>query len=246
MDVRQTKANLNVILVGTKFPENIGFASRALKNMGFHRLTLVNPAPFNPSDIKLWAVHADDIVDSISPFSHLSDALKSDQYTIGFTVRQRKNMDRCFFLRDKIADVAQLLSSQKVAFIFGSEDKGLTNADLALCQTWITIPSNAEFPSLNLVQAVMIALYELSMELDYDRSLNTSEMKASLHDIQQLKTCIDTTIKNFNIPQMRNSSWADSLMHILNKRELSSTEINTLMGFFKEVGKYTKDHHLER
>jgi len=47
------------------------------------------------------------------------------------------------------------------ALVFGREDKGLTNEDLALCTQIIRIPSAPEYPSLNVAQAVLICAYEI-------------------------------------------------------------------------------------
>jgi tRNA/rRNA methyltransferase len=47
------------------------------------------------------------------------------------------------------------------ALIFGPEDRGLSNVELNYAQRFVRIPSNPEYPSLNLAQAVGICCYEL-------------------------------------------------------------------------------------
>jgi TrmH family RNA methyltransferase len=49
----------------------------------------------------------------------------------------------------------------EVALVFGPEHSGLSNQDLDLCQRRVVIPSNPEFPSLNLAAAVQVLSYEL-------------------------------------------------------------------------------------
>ena len=55
-----------------------------------------------------------------------------------------------------------------VAAVFGPEKYGLTNADLDLCDVLVTIPTNPEFPSLNLAMAVQVLAYELCMARDHE------------------------------------------------------------------------------
>ncbi len=51
----------------------------------------------------------------------------------------------------------------RAAFVFGSEDAGLTNEEMFACQYLVHIPANPEFTSLNLAQAVQVVAYEVFM-----------------------------------------------------------------------------------
>ncbi len=54
----------------------------------------------------------------------------------------------------------------RVALVFGREDKGLTNDELALCSRIIQIPTTDTYTSLNLAQAVMVCCYEIFAATD--------------------------------------------------------------------------------
>ncbi|MSO20814.1 MAG: hypothetical protein EXQ56_10205 [Acidobacteria bacterium] len=54
------------------------------------------------------------------------------------------------------------LIRDRVAILFGSEKRGLTNDHLARCQHLLRIPTVAALPSMNLGQAVAVVCYELS------------------------------------------------------------------------------------
>jgi TrmH family RNA methyltransferase len=54
----------------------------------------------------------------------------------------------------------KVIGEGPVAFVFGQEQAGLSNAELDLCQRAIRIPTAAQFSSLNLAQAVQICVYE--------------------------------------------------------------------------------------
>lgn len=48
------------------------------------------------------------------------------------------------------------------ALVFGREDSGLTNEELALADVLTGVPMVADYPSLNLGQSVMVYCYQLS------------------------------------------------------------------------------------
>jgi len=47
--------------------------------------------------------------------------------------------------------------------VFGREQSGLTNEELERCHALVHIPSNPEYSSLNLAQAVQVIAYEVYM-----------------------------------------------------------------------------------
>jgi len=49
------------------------------------------------------------------------------------------------------------------AIIFGREDRGLTNEELALANYHVTIPVNSSYGVLNVAQAIQIICYEMRM-----------------------------------------------------------------------------------
>ncbi len=51
--------------------------------------------------------------------------------------------------------------SGPAAFVFGAEDTGLTNDEVAVCHQLAYIPAASAYPSLNLAQAVLLCLYEV-------------------------------------------------------------------------------------
>ncbi len=85
---RVNRANVRIVLQRPRFPENIGAAARAMRNMGFRRLAVVQPENFNIERIRMMATHAaGDVVDAIVRFDHLSEALRDCRYVVGTTAR---------------------------------------------------------------------------------------------------------------------------------------------------------------
>lgn len=158
-------SNIHVILVNTSHPGNIGAAARALKNMGIYNLRLVDPVEF-PSDVARWrSASATDVLDRVEVFDDLEAAVADCGLVIGASARSRRMPWPMLNPRQCGRQVAQDAVDNKVALVFGREDKGLTNEELQLCHYHVQIPANPEYSSLNLAAAVMVVCYETRMAM---------------------------------------------------------------------------------
>jgi TrmH family RNA methyltransferase len=141
---------------------NIGASARALKNLGFSRLRLVRPGKF-PSEEAGWFAHgAEDVLSKATVHRDLEDALKGTSVVIGATRRAGKRRGKVYPVREAAERIRQLSVDNRVALLFGREDRGLTNEETAACSFMISIPASPKNPSFNLAQALVIIAYELS------------------------------------------------------------------------------------
>lgn len=153
-------SNIHVILVNTSHPGNIGAAARALKNMGIPNLRLVDPVDF-PSDVARWrSASATDVLDRVEVFDDLEAAVADCGLVVGASARSRRMPWPMLNPRQCGRQVALDAVGNKVALVFGREDKGLTNEELQLCHYHVQIPANPDYSSLNLAAAVMVVCYE--------------------------------------------------------------------------------------
>lgn len=160
--------NLNlirIILIATSHPGNIGSTARAMKTMGLNSLYLVTPKAFPDSRAREMAAGADDLLDAATVTENLDEALIGCQLVFATSARPRG-----LSLPGLTPALgAELVSKQddatQIAIVFGREHSGLTNEELLKCHYHIHIPSNPEYSSLNLAQAVQIVAYELRMKL---------------------------------------------------------------------------------
>jgi tRNA/rRNA methyltransferase len=155
--------NFAFVLFKPQSAGNIGAAARALKNMGFDDLRLVAPGPLNNREAVAMAVHADDVLAGATTYPDLPSALADCSVTVGTTSRRGGYRSTAQPLRAAAIELDTLSNSNRIAVIFGREDRGLTNRELKLCHRLITIPTAPEYPSLNLAQAVVVVAYELMM-----------------------------------------------------------------------------------
>lgn len=153
-------AGLRIVLVGTTHPGNIGASARAMKAMGVSRLVLVSPKQFPAAPATAMASGADDLLANAQVVDSLAEALVGCEVVFGTTARDRHLQWPVLDPSDAARQAAVALTRGPVAFVFGREQSGLSNAELDLCQHAIRIPTEANFNSLNLSQAVQICVYE--------------------------------------------------------------------------------------
>jgi len=197
---------IHFIIVEPSVPENVGAAARALKTMGFNSLRLVNPCEYLSGKAQ-WVAHAsEEILDQAKVFSTLEAAIADVDFVIATSAAKRSvKADRhpAESLPEILANKAGAISS--AAIVFGREESGLTNAELALCHITSRINMATQFPSLNLGQAVMLYAYILSeinkdKMADYTIAIPENKFKATL---QKMNTLLDGT-KISRMPVLRN------------------------------------------
>lgn len=152
-----------VVLHRPRDAVNIGGVVRAMKNMGLHRLRLVDPVPFDPATITAVAHRSDDMLATLQVFDDLDAALADTVYVVGTTARIRSARAVRSDVRVLASEALAHAAAGPVALLFGPEDKGLDNAALDRCNVVATLPVDATYASLNLAQAVLLLCYELRM-----------------------------------------------------------------------------------
>ncbi len=154
----------SIVLVEPLHPGNIGAAARAMKNMGFRRLRLVNPTDPFCSEARRMASGALDILESAEVFRSLPEALADLHVTAGLTARAGKGRIRVLDPQNLVRHLRSYPSEARLGIVFGREDRGLSNEELDLCNLLVTIPTAPEHPSLNVAQAVLLVCYEFLKE----------------------------------------------------------------------------------
>src|SRR6266704_4860337 len=152
---------LHVVLVATRNPVNIGAAARAMSNFGFPCLRLVNP--YEPAFREARsAVGASKLLASSEVYKSVAEAVADCTLVVGTTaVRHRDLHHPLRRLEIGARLLRKHLASSRVALLFGSEKRGLSNEDLSHCHWLIRIPTREEHRSMNLGQAVAVCLYGL-------------------------------------------------------------------------------------
>ncbi len=153
--------SLRIVLVEPDHPGNIGGAARAMKNMGLVDLALVRPQRYPDPQAQWRAAQAADVLEAARVFDSLDDAVADCGLVAGTSARAR----RVPWPTDTAAEFAERVrkhgGKRPVAVLFGREASGLTNEELQRCRVHVVIPSDADYPSLNLAMSVQVVCYEL-------------------------------------------------------------------------------------
>lgn len=153
---------VRVVLFEPQDPVNIAGTVRAMKNMGVRDLVLVRPVEYTAYRLEGIAHDTLDLIERIRRVESLDDALADCVHVAAFTARRRRHkwdLETPRTLAPRLLDRA---AEGPVAILFGREDHGLPNEALDRAHTLVTIPTT-DHPSLNLAQAVLVALYELHL-----------------------------------------------------------------------------------
>jgi len=162
---RQPKFDdLSVVLVNTRNPLNIGAAARAMSNFGFLHLRVVNPYELAFREARS-AVGAAPLLAQAEEFKSVEEAIADSSLVVGTTALSRRDpQHRVRDLPQGARLIRKRLTTGRLALLFGSEKRGLSNEDLSHCHWLLRIPTREEHRSMNLGQAVAICLYELARD----------------------------------------------------------------------------------
>jgi TrmH family RNA methyltransferase len=155
---------LQVVLVAPRNPLNIGAAARAMSNFGFFHLRVVNPYELGFREARS-AVGAAPLLAKAEQFKTVADAVADCTLVVGTTAVGLRQLQHPVRRLDQAARyLRKHLAGSRVALLFGSEKRGLSNEDLSHCHWLLRIPTREEHRSMNLGQAVAVCLYELARD----------------------------------------------------------------------------------
>lgn len=230
-------AGLRIILVEPAGPLNLGSIARVMKNFGLNNLVLVNPQCDRTSaDAMKMAVHAKEILESAMIVATLPEALKGCVRTIATVGR---NYSLNVPLENPRTALPWLMEvpEQPTALIFGREDRGLTNEELNYAQRLVYIPTNPDYPSLNLATSVAICCYELSQSLDLFVTQDKPATELAPWDLvedyyQHLESLLLSI--GYLYPHTA-SSRMEKLRQLYHRADLQTGEVAMLRGILRQV-----------
>ena len=232
--------NVNVVLVDTKTPANIGAVARCMMNMGLSNLVLVRPpADRNGQALKL-AAGAHRILENAQMFSTLSGAVSDFGLVIGSSrhrTRRRKNVTAPAEIAERLISV---LGMNRVAIVFGNEVNGLGNDDIALCHELISIPSSSAFPSLNLSHAVMVIAYELFLAAHVKITVSDRTLAPS-RELEDFYEHLRNTLQDIGfIDRAHPGHMMYSLRQLFGRARLDSRDVSILRGILRQIERAAK------
>jgi len=149
------------VLVQPSHAGNVGAAARAMKVMGFRELVLVAPRLADvlaqPEAVSR-ASGATDILAAARVVATLDEALRGTTWACATAMTPRDFGPPTFAPRAHFAALAA--TAHRVALVFGPERTGLANDDVYRCHACLSVPTDPDYGSLNLAQAVQLVAYD--------------------------------------------------------------------------------------
>ena len=153
--------DIKIVLVGTTHPGNIGAAARAMFNMCFSRLCLVDPQCPVGEIAYARASGANAVLDNRQSCDTLGQALEDCSLVFCTSARRRSLAWPEIEIGELAAKLRELEDGSRAALVFGREHSGLTNDEIQRSNYMVSIPTNPDFSSLNLAAAVQITCFEI-------------------------------------------------------------------------------------
>ncbi len=231
------------VLIGTSHPGNVGAAARAMKVMGFSDLVLVAPRfadVLTQADAHAMASGATDVLARARIVPTLADALDGVTWACATAMTPRDFGPPTRAPRELFAELAP--GTHRVAFVFGSERFGMSNDDVYRCHACVSIPTLAEYGSLNLAQAVQLLAYDWRQALG-GFSVQPRTVDARRADdaaVQGLldhwrQTLVDIDFLDPAVPR----KLMPRLQQLLNRAQLTDEEVHILRGVARAVDRAT-------
>jgi tRNA/rRNA methyltransferase len=221
-----------IVLVCPQMGENIGAAARAMGNFGLSDLRLVSPRDGWPSLVaQSVASHALPIIEAAKVYDTLAEAIADCEMVYATTARMRELNKPIITARNYPAFTG------KTAILFGRENNGLSNEEIALAQGILTIPTHPDCSSINIAQAVLLAAYEWYQQQSQPTlpALAPPALQSDLNGFfDQLEIDLDA-INFWKEPKKKEKMW-QNLRAIFQRSTPSYQEVQTLRGIIRALG----------
>lgn len=229
--------DIRIVLVGPLYGGNIGSVCRAMANMGLSDLAIADARPVDMNEARMMACHATEILESRTEYPTMADAVADCGLVMGATARLGLYRQHAKTPREWAPHALKTAAGgSRVAMVFGREDNGLSNEELALCTQIIQIPTTREHSSINLAQAVMICAYELFTAADVYEAPEekspeaSSQLREKMFEIWRSMLLETGFMKDDKAEHMMLG-----LRRILSRGRLTEDDVKIMMGIARQA-----------
>ena len=204
-----------------------------MANFDFKNLILVKPCELN-DECYTRAMHAGKILDNAKIFSSFEEAVKKLDFLVATSSIDSKNDKRHLRNALDLEDFSKKIfeTEGKIGLIFGREDYGLLNEEIAACDIMVRIPTSTNYASLNLSHAVGLVLYSL-----YIKKKSETEEKRIISKLEKEKLYgfFSQLLDEINYPKHKRENTEVMFKRVMGRAIPSKWEYHTLMGVFSRT-----------
>jgi tRNA/rRNA methyltransferase len=241
-------ATTRFVLVNTSHGGNVGAAARAIKVMGFGELVLVAPRfadVLSQEEAVAMASGAADVLTRARIVATLDEALVGVHIACATAMTPRDFGPPTQAPRSAMPALAERCEAgEGIAFVFGSERYGMSNADVWRCHVCLSIPTAPGYGSLNLAQAVQLIAYDWRSALgSFEVEERTAAPRvASLDAVQgALAHWREVLVQIGFLDPALPRKLMPRLQQLINRAEPTDEEVHILRGIARAVAASTRD-----
>ncbi len=224
---------MRIVLVEPQHPGNVGAVARAMANFGLTDLAMVNGCEL-ADESYARSKSGRPVLENSKRYKTIEEAIANCDIAIGTSGITPEGDKRWFRAPENVEKINDIITEREnPALLFGRENYGLYREELALCETTITIPTNPEYPVLNLSHAVSIVLYEIKRK---EKVKGPKKRKnVSNDEFERLVERIMDLLENSSYPKRRLDRSKTTLRRLISRGNPDEGEYENLMGIFKAI-----------
>ena len=224
---------MRIVLVEPQIAGNVGAVARIMANFGIDDLALVKGCEITGEGFAR-SKSGRPILEKLQRFETMKEALADCDIAIATSGIKPEGDKRWFRAPQNVKRINKLIDSRnKPALVFGRENYGLYKDELALCETTITIPTNSDYPVLNLSHAVGIVLYEINRKIKVKEPKRRKSV--SQEEFERLVDRIMEMLDDSSYPKRKLARSKTTLRRLISRGKPDEGEYENLMGIFKAI-----------
>ncbi len=199
-----------------------------MANFNFSNLYLINPCEIN-DECYSRAMHAQKIIDEAKIFNSFNDCVKNLDYLIATSSIEsksdKKHLRNAVLLENLSEKIYEI--DGKVGIVFGREDYGLFNEEIASCDIMLKIPTSEKYPSMNLSHSVAVVLYSLFI---YKKKESKKKRTIGKIEKEKLFVFFSDLLDEINYPIHKKENTKIMFKRMMGRAMPSKWEYHTFMG----------------
>jgi TrmH family RNA methyltransferase len=239
MLTEEQRAQVTLVLVRARNPNNIGAVARAMHGFGFTDLRLVNEYSVSLEKARS-AIDASDILATAREFVTVADAVADCNLVVGTTAVGERKQDHPLHTPAQAGGlIRSALGTARVALLFGSEKTGLSNDALSHCNWLLTIPMHPSpglrHASMNLGQAAAVCLYELIRVTD-NSARSEMQPAAQAEDLERVIELLAQMLASIGYARRRPASAEPTAVRRMVRRlNLNQSDARKWIGILRQL-----------
>ena len=235
--------NISVVLVSPQSAGNVGSVARVMANTGLTDLRLVDPVEYLTNDAFCMACNAIDTLKSAKVFPTLAEAVADAPLTLGATRRRGKWRRPMMTLTEAVGEVGKHSAANRVALVFGREDRGLLTDEIPLCDILFEIPSDDAYPSYNLSHAVLLTAFSVFVATGGAGAEEPEMEKAERGEVVKMFVHFESVLRSLDYGDRGGEHLLKTVMknlrRLFGRTTLAEKEVNMLRGILARIDEKT-------